>query len=199
MIKHISFYKDGKRMIITPGPTGLFSIRVPGLTSSGYPTTKSLELTAAGLVAHSDYRDCDPTLTLDDGKKVRVYHAGNSHIPIVYPSLVIDNFDEKWRRKRNKSATDSVKEKLKKNNKDRDERVTQPMAPIIPPPPPVRTSTNKSVKVSNSPPIRSATSSSDPFSQVLDEWFGADDDDPNDGLYENCDSGYYPTDDEYED
>lgn len=197
VIKHISFYKDGKRMVVAPGPTGLFSIRVPGLTSSGYPTTKSLELTAAGIVSHLEYKDCDPTITLDDGNKIRVYHAGNSNIPIVYPSLVIDAFDEEWKKKRNKSATDSVKERLKKNRKEREERTTQPMAPIIPPPP-VRTSTNRSVKVSSSPPLKSASPNSDPFAPIIDEWFGTDDD-PNDGLYENCDSGYYPTDDEYED
>ncbi len=197
MIKHISFYKDGKRMIVTPGPTGLFSVKVPSTSSSGYPAMKSLELTAEGLVNYPEYRDCDPTLTLEDGKKVRVYHAGNSHIPIVHPSLIIDEYDKRWREKRNKSASDSVKERLKENSK-RKERTTQPMAPIIPPPPP-RVSPNKSVKVSSSPPLKSANPNSDPFASVMDEWFGYDDDDQNDGLYENCDSGYYPTDDEYED
>lgn len=194
MIKHISFYKDGKRIIVTPNPSGLFNIRVPSLTSSGYPTTKSVELTAAGIVSHADFKDCDPTLTLHDGKKVRVYHAGNSHIPIVYPSLIIDEFDEKWK---NKRKNNFVKEKLKKNRKEREERTTQPMAPIIPPPP-VRSSTNKNVKVSSSPPLRSTDPNADPFASIIDEWFG-DDDDPNDGLYENCDSGYYFADEDYED
>lgn len=197
MIKHISFYKEGKRMVITPGPTGLFTVRVSTTSDSGYLVTKDLELTAAGLVNHADYKDYDPTLTLEDGKKVRVYHAGNSHIPIVHPSLVIDAYDERWRKKRNRSTSGSVKDRLKKDKK-REERTTQPMAPIIPPAPP-RVPGNKNVKVSNSPPLRSASPNSDPFASIANEWYGADDDDPNDGLYENCDSGYYPTDDEYED
>lgn len=196
MIKHISFYKDGKRITVAPGPTGLFTVRVSAQSSSGYPATKDLELTASGLVNHADYKDCDPTLTLEDGKKVRVYHAGNSHIPIVHPSLVIDAFDEGWRKKRSKGTSGSVKDRLK--NKKREERTTQPMAPIIPPAPP-RVSANKSVKVSNSPPLRSANPNSDPFASIMNEWYGVDDDDPNDGLYENCDSGYYPTEEEYED
>lgn len=197
MIKHISFYKDGKRMIITPGPTGLFSIIVPATTSSGYPTTKSVELTAAGLVNHSDYKDYDPTLTLEDGKKVRVYHAGNSHIPIVYPSLIIDDFDKMWRKKREKKSAEFVKEKLK--TKKREEQTTQPIAGLPPliPPPPARSSNNKKVTISNSPPSKALNPGADPFASVIDEWFGPDeDDDPNDGLY---DSGYYPYDDDYED
>ena len=114
MIKHISYLKDGKREIIKPGTTGLFSVRVPDTSPAGYPSTKRLELTAAGFVAHAAFKNCDPTLNLEDGKKLRVYHAGNSFMPIVYPSLVIAEFDKLWQEKRsNLGRNSAMKEKLK--------------------------------------------------------------------------------------
>ena len=113
MIKHISFYKEGQRLIVAPGSNGLFIVKLPSVTSSGYPSRKKLELTAAELVAHEDFKDCDPTLTLEDGRKLRVYNAGNSFIPLVYPSLIIEDFDNLHRRKKVQKSN-SVKEKLKK-------------------------------------------------------------------------------------
>lgn len=180
MIKHISFYKNGKRVIKEPGPTGLFSIVVEETNPSGYSPLKEVQLSAAGIVSHRDWKDCDPTLNLKDGRKLRVYNAGNSHAPIVYPSLVIEEFDKKWREKREK--LNATSDRLKKEAKERKEQITQPMAgaPIIPPPPP----SNKKVKVANGPPQKSTSSNKDPFSSVIDSWYGADDDDDysNDGL-----------------
>jgi len=190
VIKQISFYKDGKRVVYTPGPTGLFTVKVPATSPSGFPTVKNVNLTAAGITMHSDFRDCDPTLTLEDGKKLRVYHAGNSHIPIVHPSLVIEQFDEMWRKKRTKNtSSEAIREKIRKSTEERKEQTTQPMngvPPIIPPPP--------KVKVANAPPQKSSSTGKDPdpFAAVIDSWYGCDDDDPNDGLY---DGEYpYPTD-----
>jgi hypothetical protein len=167
VIKQISFYKDGKRVVYTPGPTGLFTVKVPATSPSGFPT-----------------------ITLEDGKKLRVYHAGNSHIPIVHPSLVIEQFDEMWRKRRTKNtSSEAIREKIRKSTEERKEQTTQPMngvPPIIPPPP--------KVKVANGPPQKSSSTGKDPdpFAAVMDSWYGCDDDDPNDGLY---DGEYpYPTD-----
>lgn len=168
MIKHISFFKDGKREILKPGPTGLFSVKVPATSPSGYPSSKELQLTAAGLVRHEAFKDCDPTLNLEDGKKLRVYHAGNSFAPIVHPSLIIDEFDKSWQERRstiNKKAV--VKEKLK----ERKERTTQPMAPIVPT---FAGLTSNVTKVT--PPVNTTLP---PGPAPYD-----DDDDPNNGLYD---------------
>ena len=168
MIKHISFLKDGKREILKPGPTGLFSVKVPATSPSGYPSSKELQLTAAGLVRHEAFKDCDPTLNLEDGKKLRVYHAGNSFAPIVHPSLIIDEFDKSWQERRstiNKKAV--VKEKLK----ERKERTTQPMAPIVPT---FAGLTSNVTKVT--PPVNTTLP---PGPAPYD-----DDDDPNNGLYD---------------
>lgn len=179
MIKHISYLKDGKRETIKPGPTGLFSVKVPTITPSGYPSFKNLQLTAAGLVRHESFKNSDPTLNLDDGSKLRVYHAGNSFAPIVHPSLIIDKFDEDWSERRNKvSSKESVKEKLK----ERKVQTTQPMAPIIPS---FSGLTSNVRKVSPPPPTGLLPAG--PASYPL----GDDDDcdDPNNGLYDYDD--YY--------
>ena len=187
VIKSISFYKKGRRIIFTPGPNGLFTIKVPVITSSGYPSVKNVELTASDFVRHEDYRDCDPTLTLEDGSKLRVYHAGNPHVPIVHPSLLIEKYDEHWKTKRLRSKLVSVR---KASDGERKEVTTQPMAPLVPPP-----SANRAVKVSNGPPQKSKSNTSDPFSKVANSWFG-DDDDPDDGLYEESDDYYQYVDDD---
>ncbi len=168
MIKHISFLKDGKREILKPGPTGLFSVKVPATSPSGYPSSKELQLTAAGLVRHEAFKDCDPTLNLEDGKKLRVYHAGNSFAPIVHPSLIIDEFDKSWQERR---STINKKTVVKEKLKERKERTTQPMAPIVPT---FAGLTSNVTKVT--PPVNTTLP---PGPAPYD-----DDDDPNNGLYD---------------
>ena len=56
MIKHISYLKDGKRETVSPGPTGLFSVRVPATSPAGYPSFKDLQLTAAGFVKNEAFK-----------------------------------------------------------------------------------------------------------------------------------------------
>jgi hypothetical protein len=178
VIKHISYLKDGKRETIEPGSTGLFSVRVPGISPTGYPSTKRLELTAAGFVKHEAFKNCDPTLNLEDGRKLRVYHAGNSFVPIVYPSLVIDAFDKLWQEKRSSLGRNSaMKEKLK----ERVERTTQPMAPIVP------TFAGLGSKVKKVP---SSVNTTLPPGPVPYPTADDDDDDPNNGLYD-YDYDYY--------
>jgi hypothetical protein len=168
VIKHISFLKDGKREILKPGPTGLFSVKVPATSPSGYPSSKELQLTAAGLVRHEAFKDCDPTLNLEDGKKLRVYHAGNSFAPIVHPSLIIDEFDKSWQERR---STINKKTVVKEKLKERKERTTQPMAPIVPT---FAGLTSNVTKVT--PPVNTTLP---PGPAPYD-----DDDDPNNGLYD---------------
>ena len=176
MIKHISYLKDGKRETIKPGPTGLFSVKVPTITPSGYPSFKDLQLTAAGFVRHEAFKNCDPTLNLEDGNKLRVYHAGNSFAPIVHPSLIIDEFDKSWQDRR---STIGKKTVIKEKLKERKGRNTQPMAPIIP------TFAGLTSNVTRvTPPVNTTLP---PGAVPYD-----DDEDPNNGLYEyDYDDDFY--------
>ena len=179
MIKHISYYKDGKRHIVKPNSKGKFSIAVG---SGEYGKINWAELTAKELVEHPLVRDCDPTITLEDGNKLRVYYAGNPTIPIVHPSLVLDRFDKQSREKRKTSLEkrlETLKKQKDKKEQEKKQPITQPMAPIAPPYP------GKKVKVSSSPPQKQSTSD-DPFGPILDAWFGVDEaDDTNNDLYDD--------------
>ena len=117
MIKKISFLQDGKRVFLSPNAVGKF--KIPGVSHF---------FSARELVDHPVVRENDPTLTLTDGKKYRVFHASNSTMPLVYPSIVIENFDDMIRTKVSIKKK-SIAEKLKK----RKEETTAPMYPIIPP------------------------------------------------------------------
>ena len=181
MIQHISYYKDNKRIIVKPDAKGKFSLLV-GVGQYSKPKFESL--TATEFINHSMVKDYDPTITLTDGNKLRVYHAGNSNIPIVHPSLVAEQFDVKFRQKRKNNLQKKLDTlKKKKDGEKRDDRTTQPMAPIAPPYPGSRKSPPL---VSNGPPQKK-DSSDDPFGPLIDAWFGTDDDkdDPNDGLYDD--------------
>lgn len=114
MIKTISFLRDGKRVFLSPNRRGKFEI--PGIRHS---------FTARQLVDHPNVKDGDPTLTLEDGQKLRVFYASNSKIPMVYPGVVIDKYDEMI------SSKSTVK--IRKAEKERKEDITKPMHPIIPP------------------------------------------------------------------
>lgn len=117
MIKTISFLRGGKRVFLSPNSHGKFEI--PGIRHS---------FTARQLVDHPNVKDNDPTLTLDNGKKYRVFYASNSNIPLVYPSVVIDDFDEMSQKK-----AEQPKVKIRKKVEERERQTTAPMAPIIPP------------------------------------------------------------------
>lgn len=128
MIKKISFLQDGKRVFLSPNSFGKF--KIPGFSHF---------FTARELVDHPVVRENDPTLTLTDGNKYRVFHASNSTMPLVYPSIVIENYDNMVRTKVS-TKKKSVAEKLKK----RKEETTAPMYPLIPPVPTKNTGKSKS-------------------------------------------------------
>jgi len=187
MIQHISFYKDGKRNIVIPDKNGKFKVIENSKTITSVP--KARYITASEFVNHPSIRECDPTITLDTGEKLRVYYAGNSFIPLVHPSIVLAKYDKKTSNSLKKTTLQKKLDSMKKTAKERESHTTQPMsspAPIVPPySGPVKI--NKKVKVSNSPPQKKISDPDDPFSNLIDEWFGGDEydsnEDPNDGLY----------------
>ena len=183
MIQHISIFKQGKREIIKPDKDGKFRVVEGTRTIASSPKVKYLS--ASDFVKHPDIKDYDPTITLESGDKLRVYHAGNSTIPLVHPSLVLEQFDKKARKLR-RTLLEKKLDSLKKSKDSRKEETTAPMGTIPPIVTPFSTSVKagKKVSVSNAPPQKSVSDSSDPFSSLIDDWFGTDDlDDPNDGLY----------------
>ena len=184
MIQHISYYKDGKRIIVKPDNKGKFSLFV-GVGQYSKPKYESL--TATDFIKHRMVKDYDPTITLEDGNKLRVYHAGNSNIPIVHPSLVAERYDNEARNSR-KTSLEKKLNKLKKQKDSKENKranqTTQPMAPIAPPYPGKR-----SVKVSNSPPKKSDPDD-DPFGPLIDSWFGTDEQDASKDIYEEYDYDY---------
>lgn len=118
MIVKISFLEKGaKRVFVSPSASGHF--RAPG---------GSALLTAGQFIKHHLVIDNDPTLTLKDGKKYRVFHASNSNIPLVYPSIVIENYDKELEERKNSAK--KMKEKLAKK---REEQKTPRVKPLIPP------------------------------------------------------------------
>lgn len=158
--------------------------------TSGIYGKDKFKFTAVDFVNHPDVRDLDPTITLENGDKIRVYHAGNPNIPIVYPSLVLEEYDKKMSSKRAllEKKLQEIKKAKKQKAEERKEQTTQPMMPIVPPPPPPA---SRKVSVSNGPPQKPKDSTADPFASVINDWFyDDDDDDPNNGLYEDCDSPY---------
>ena len=97
-------------MFVSPNLLGYF--KVPGGGST--------LLTANQFVKHHFVVDNDPTITMKDGTKHRVFHASNPSIPMVYPSIILDKHDEMIESKKSK------KKKLLKKK-------TGSEKPIIPP------------------------------------------------------------------
>lgn len=107
VIDKISFLQNGeKRVFVSPTPLGYF--KIPGKTNT-------LPLTANQFVRHHDVVDNDPTITMKNGKKYRVFHASNPTIPLVYPSIILDNHDVAIDKRKDKK---DLKEKLKKKTEE---------------------------------------------------------------------------------
>jgi len=119
MIVMISFLENGKKRIFVKPSKGLFKV----------PSYSPL-LTAREFVFHHAVIDNDPTLTLSDGKKYRVFHASNKNMPLVYPTIVIDDYDSSWREKK-KMKQKQLQEKL--NLKEKSALEGKDKKTLIPP------------------------------------------------------------------
>ena len=65
-IKSISFLHNGERIRAYCSPTGKFKIE-----------GSNIQISPMDLVTHTDVKEGDPVLTLDNGEKVRVYQGGD--------------------------------------------------------------------------------------------------------------------------
>jgi len=88
IIKAISFFYQGERHVITVGKTGKFRVPVTEVID-GNMKTKIKGLTAQQMLEHDVVKECDPTLYLDRGEKLRVFQGGDpSYLPARAQGLV---------------------------------------------------------------------------------------------------------------
>ena len=81
IIKAISFFYQGERHVIKAGKSGKFRVPVTEVVD-GNMRTKVKGLTAQQMLEHDVVKECDPTLYLDQGEKLRVFQGGDpSYLP----------------------------------------------------------------------------------------------------------------------
>ena len=87
IIKAISFFYQGERHIIKVGISGKFRVPVTEV-KNGNVKTRVKGLTACEMLAHDIVKNCDPTLYLDRGEKLRVFQGGDpSYLPATIQGL----------------------------------------------------------------------------------------------------------------
>ena len=77
IIKAISFFYQGERHVIKAGKSGKFRVPVTEVID-GNMKTRVKGLTAQQMLEHDVVKECDPTLYLDRGEKLRVFQGGDS-------------------------------------------------------------------------------------------------------------------------
>ncbi len=77
IIEAISFFHNGERLRVKVNTLGKFKIPVSEV-KNGQLKTRIRNLTAKQVIEHDIIKNCDPTLYLPEGKRVRVYHGGDS-------------------------------------------------------------------------------------------------------------------------
>lgn len=77
IIRAISFFYQGERHVIKAGKSGKFRVPVTEVVE-GQLRTRVKGLTAQQMLEHDVVKECDPTLYLDRGEKLRVFQGGDS-------------------------------------------------------------------------------------------------------------------------
>ena len=77
VIKAISFFYKGERHVIKANTVGKFRVPVTEVID-GNMRTRVKSLTAMEMLEHEVVKSCDPTLYLQKGEKLRVFHGGDS-------------------------------------------------------------------------------------------------------------------------
>ncbi len=89
VIKAVSFFYDGERHIVKSSINGKFRVPVTEVIEGRVKTTNK-SLTAKQILDHKIIKECDPTFYLQDGKKHRVFHGGDSsYLPAESEGLAI--------------------------------------------------------------------------------------------------------------
>lgn len=94
-IKALSFLYKNERIVVKVSKTGKFRVPVTE-THKGSIRTKMRYLSARQVVEHEIIKNCDPTIYLDRGEKLRVFQGGDpSYLP-AYTDGVISKHDESF-------------------------------------------------------------------------------------------------------
>ena len=89
VIKAVSFFYEGERHIVKSSINGKFRVPVTEVIEGRVKTTNK-SLTAKQLLDHKIIKECDPTFYLQDGKKHRVFHGGDSsYLPAESEGLAV--------------------------------------------------------------------------------------------------------------
>jgi hypothetical protein len=109
-IKKISILFQGERIFLEATKYGKFKIPVIR-TENGYSTTRHKMMSARQVVENQRIKLCDPTLTLENGEKIRVYQGGDPSYMLTEASSIIDLHEEISRKTNNSWRTGLKKRK----------------------------------------------------------------------------------------
>lgn len=88
IIKAISLLHKGERIVIEANLMGKFKVPVTSV-ENGQLRTRMRNLTARQVVEHEIVKNCDPTLHLRGGDRIRVFHAGHSgYLPAMVDGII---------------------------------------------------------------------------------------------------------------
>mgnify|MGYP001213748949 CR=1 FL=1 len=87
-IRAISFLHKGERVVIKASKSGKFKVPVTKVVDGQLRTNFRL-LPARDVIEHDIIKDCDPTLYLDSGEKLRVYiDADSKYLPALIDGVL---------------------------------------------------------------------------------------------------------------
>ena len=115
-IKKISILFEGERIFIEASKYGKFKIPVIKTDSNGYSRTVNKMMSARQVIENERIKFCDPTLTLENGEKIRVFQGGDPTYMLTEASSIIDMHEE-LSMKRNNQWIDGLKNKKTDNKK----------------------------------------------------------------------------------
>lgn len=117
-IKKISIFFEGERIFIHASKYGKF--RVPVIkTKNGHSRTVNKMMSAREVIENERVKFCDPTLTLENGEKIRVFQGGDPTYMLTEASSIIDMHEELTTKRNNLWLSSAKAAKNKSNNKSK--------------------------------------------------------------------------------
>ena len=118
-IKKISIFFEGERIFIEATKYGKFKIPVIKTDSNGYSRTVNKMMSARQVIENERVKFCDPTLTLENGEKIRVFQGGDPTYMLTEASSIIDMHEELSTKRNNLWLSSAKAAKKKTDNKKR--------------------------------------------------------------------------------
>ena len=112
-IKKISILFEGERIFIHASKYGKFKIPVIR-KENGYSKTINKMMSAREVIENERIKFCDPTLTLENGEKIRVFQGGDPTYMLTEASSIID-LHEDTSTERNNQWRNGLKKKTTNN------------------------------------------------------------------------------------